>query len=109
MLDRAVVFVPADLSSPEDFAAAATPCLERIQACRYDFVGIVRSWEDAMRMTRDGRADVVVVASRAQLAHDRRPRVEAATEPVRTARPTSAHVVPVEVQRQHNRRPRRIR
>ena len=106
--DHAVVFVPATVTSPEAFAATAAPCLERVEACGYVFAGIVRSWEDALRMTRTGRADVVVVASLAQLPHDRRPRVEAVTDPVR-AEPARAHVVPPEVTApQRHRRPRRV-
>ncbi|MDG4762364.1 hypothetical protein [Micromonospora sp. WMMD710] len=109
MPDHAVVFVPASLATPEAFSAAATPCIERVEACGYVFGGVVRTWDDALRMMRSGRADVVVVASRALLPHDRRPRVEAATDPVRAAESASRHVVPPEVMRQQLRRPRRIR
>lgn len=108
MPDHAVVFVPASLATPEEFSAAATPCIERVEACGYVFGGVVRTWEDALRMTRDGRADVVVVASLSLLPHDRRPRVEAATDPVRQGE-SNRHVVPPEVLRQQLRRPRRIR
>jgi len=106
--DHAIVFVPADVTDPATFAATAAPCLERVEACGYVFVGVVRTWEDALTMTRDGRADVVVVASLSQLPHDRRPRVEAATDPVRTD-PARSHVVPPEVMRQQARRPRKVR
>lgn len=109
MPDHAVVYVPASLATPEAFSAAATPCIERVEACGYVFGGVVRTWEDALRMTGDGRADVVVVASLALLPHDRRPRVEAATDPVRLGDSSGRHVVPPEVMRQQLRRPRRIR
>ncbi|MGC4855045.1 hypothetical protein ACLQ24_17055 [Micromonospora sp. DT4] len=108
MPDHAVVFVPAYLATPEAFSAAATPCIERVEACGYVFGRVVRTWDDALRMTRDGRADVVVVASLSLLPHDRRPRVESATDPVRPSESSSRHVVPPEVMRQKSRRPRRV-
>lgn len=108
MPDHAVVFVPASLATPEEFSAAATPCIERVEACGYVFTGVVRTWDDALRMTRDGRADVVVVATLSMLPRDRRPRVEAATDPVRLDEPARPHVVPPEVARRQMRRPRRI-
>ncbi|MEU4589980.1 hypothetical protein [Micromonospora aurantiaca (nom. illeg.)] len=107
--EHAVVFVPASITDPADFAAVAAPCLERVDACGYAFIGIVRSWDDALEMTRTGRAEVVVVASLQHLPPTRTPRVEAAGDPVRAAG-TVRHVVPPEVAApQRHRRPRRVR
>lgn len=104
--DHAVVFVPAAVTDPAEFAAVAAPCLERVEACGYVFVGIVRTWPDAWALMEEGRAQVMVVASRGQLPRDQRPRIEAVTEPVRERQ----HVVPPEVTApQRVRRPRRIR
>lgn len=106
--DQAVVFVPAAITDPAAFAQIAAPCLERVEACGYVFAGIVRTWEDAQAMMLDGRAHVLVVASMAHLPRDRRPRIEAVTDPVHpAARP--GHVVPAEVTAQRHRRPRRVR
>lgn len=105
--EHAVVFVPAAVTDPAEFAALAAPCLERVEVCGYVFAGIVRTWPDAWELLREGRAQVVVVASRGQLPADQRPRIEAVTEPVR--RPGSEHVVPAEVTRVQARRPRRVR
>ena len=106
--DHAVVFVPAKVTDPVDFAAVAAPCLERVEACGYVFVGIVRKWDDAQRMIDDGRAHVVIVADTTQIPRDRRPRVETANDPVRVA--TSERcVVPAEVTAPRARRTRRVR
>lgn len=105
--DHAVVHVPADITDPAEFAAIAAPCLERVEACGYVFVGVVRSWDDARAMIDAGRAHVVIVASMGQLPRDRRPRVETVNDPiVPRAEPC---VVPAEVTSQRKRRPRRIR
>lgn len=107
--DPAVVFVPATVTDPAEFAAIAAPCMERVEACGYVFAGIVRTWPDAWALMKEGRAHVVVVASRGQLPTDQRPRIEAVTEPVRTTA-AEQHVVPPEVTApQRVRRPRRIR
>lgn len=106
--DHAVVFVPAHLSDPAEFAAAAAPCLERVEACGYTFAGIVRTWEDARTMIDGGRAHVVIVASMDQLPRDRRPRVEAVGDPV-LVEPKAECVAPAELTGQRRRRPRRIR
>ena len=110
LVDHAVVFVPAAASDPEEFASIAAPCLERVEACGYAFAGIVRSWPDARQMLESGRAHVVVVASRSHLPRDRRPRIEAVTDPVLAAEPrTDRCVAPAEVSAPRVRRPRRIR
>lgn len=106
--DHAVVFVPAAVTDPAEFAAIAAPCLERVEACGYIFAGIVRTWPDTWALMRDGRAQVVIVASRGHLPHDQRPRIEAVTDPVRTAA-VERHVVPPEVTAPRVRRPRRVR
>lgn len=106
--DHAVVFVPATTTDPAEFAAIAAPCMERVEVCGYVFAGIVRTWPDAWALMKEGRAHVVVVASRGQLPPDQRPRIEAVSEPVRTIA-AERHVVPPEVTRQQARRPRRIR
>jgi len=107
--DHAVVFVPAHVTDPAEFAAVAAPCLERVEACGYVFAGIVRTWPDTWALMMEGRAQVVIVASRGQLPADQRPRIEAVTEPVRTTVPQQQHVVPAEVTAPRVRRPRRIR
>lgn len=104
--DHAVVYVPADITDPAEFAAAAAPCMERVEACGYVFSGIVRTWPDCWDLMREDRAQVVVVASRGQLPPDQRPRIEAVTEPVRTEQ---RHVVPADVTAPRVRRPRRVR
>lgn len=81
--DLAVVFIPGDVTDPAEFAQLAAPCLERVEACGYDLVGVVRTWDDAQAMMLDGRAHVLVVASTAYLPRDRRPRIESVTDPVR--------------------------
>lgn len=106
--DHAVVYVPAAVTDPAEFAAVAAPCLERVEACGYVFAGIVRTWPDAWALMVEGRAQVVVVASRGQLPADQRPRIEAVTEPVRTT-VADRHVVPPEVTASRVRRPRRVR
>ncbi|PWU56283.1 hypothetical protein DLJ47_06690 [Micromonospora sp. S4605] len=107
--DQAVVFVPAAISGPADFAAVAAPCLERVEACGYELVGVVRSWENAQAMLADGRAHVLIVAAMSHLPADRRPRIETVSDPVRPAPARAEHVVPAEVTApQRVRRPRRI-
>lgn len=107
--DHAVVFVPAAITDPAEFAAIAAPCLERIEACGYVFAGIVRSWPDARELLEQGRAHVVIVADRRHLPPGRRPRVESIADPVRTEPPESRCVVPPEVTApQRHRRPRRV-
>lgn len=107
--DHAVVFVPAHLTDPAEFAAVAAPCLERVEACGYVFVGIVRSWDDAHQMIDRGRAHVVIVASMDHLPRDRRPRVETIGDPVPFDPRPDQCVVPAETTGQRRRRPRRIR
>ncbi|SCL43128.1 hypothetical protein GA0074692_6775 [Micromonospora pallida] len=106
--DHAVVFVPARIADPAEFAAAAAPSLERVEACGYVFAGIVRTWDDAQHMINGGRAHVVIVADMGHLPRDRRPRIEAATDPV-PFEPRPEQCVPSEVASQRRRRPRRIR
>lgn len=105
--DHAVVFVPAAVTDPAEFAAIAAPCLERVEACGYVFVGIVRTWPDAWALMEEGRAQVMVVASRGQLPADQRPRIETVADPVRPTAPQ--HVVPPEVTAPRARRARRVR
>lgn len=108
--DHAVVFVPATVTDPADFAALAAPSLERVEACGYVFAGIVRTWPDAMALIDSGRAHVVVTASMQLLPSDRRPRVETANDPVRVDVDQAQHVVPPEVTApQRHRRARRVR
>ncbi|AYF29327.1 hypothetical protein CSH63_18015 [Micromonospora tulbaghiae] len=103
--DHAVVYVPATITDPVDFAATAAPCLERIEACGYAFDGIVRRWTDAQHLMDEGQAQVVIVRDRGHMPHDRRPRIEAADDPVRrtttSPRPPAPGAAPT-------RRPRRI-
>lgn len=102
--EHAVVYVPAEIADPAEFAAIAAPCLERVEVCGYVFAGIVRTWPDVWAMFTEGRAQVLVVASRGQLPHDQRPRIEQVTDPVRESR----CVVPAEVTAPRVRRPRRV-
>lgn len=106
--DHALIYVPAEVTHPEDFARLAAPCLERVEACGYTFAGVVRVWDDAMELTRSGLATVVVVPSLAYLPHDRRPRVEAAGDPVRADANRGHHTGP-DVRTTRNRRPRVLR
>lgn len=107
--DHAAVFVPAHLSDPAEFAAAAAPCLERVEACGYVFAGVVRTWDDAQDLIDGGRAHVVIVATMGHLPRDRRPRIEVATDPVPFGEPSPEQcVVPLDAS-QRRRRPRRIR
>ncbi|PZG07928.1 hypothetical protein C1I95_30475 [Micromonospora craterilacus] len=80
-----------------------------MEVCGYAFVGVVRTWEDALRLIRDGRAHVVVVASRSHLPHDRRPRIEAVADAVRADGPGSHCVAPPEASAPRSRRARRVR
>jgi hypothetical protein len=107
--EHAVVYVPAHISDPAEFAACAAPCLERAEACGYVFAGIVRTWDDAQQMIDGGRAHVVIVADLGQLPRDRRPRIETATDPVPFEPRPEQCVAPSEVASQRRRRPRRIR
>jgi hypothetical protein len=105
--EHAVIYVPADITDPAEFAAIAAPCLERVEACHYAFAGIVRTWPDCWNLMRDGRAQVVIVASRTQLPHDQRPRIETVTDPVRSE-PAPRCVAPSDVTAPRVRRPRRV-
>jgi hypothetical protein len=106
--EHAVVFVPTHFTDPAEFAACAAPCLERVEACGYVFVGIVRTWDDALQMVYGGRADVVIVADLGQLPRNRRPRIEAAGDPVPFEPRLDQCAAPSEVASQRRRRPRRI-
>lgn len=108
---RAVIYVSADVTDPERFAALAAPCLERVEACGYDLVGVVRHWPDAWDMFRDGRADVVVVAEMSHLPADRLPRVEDVTWPVPPQPSQQQDAAPPDAvpPGQRRRRPRRLR
>ncbi|TNH23310.1 hypothetical protein FHG89_27350 [Micromonospora orduensis] len=107
--DQAVVFVPAEIINPAEFALIAAPCLERVEACGYVFAGIVRTWDAAQAMMLDGRAHVLIVASMSHLPRDRRPRIEAVTDPVAVTPALPDHVVPAAVTAQNRRRPRIVR
>lgn len=105
--ERALVYVPADVHDPHDFASIAAPCLERIEACGYICQGIVRDWPIAHEMMASGQTDVVVVQTRRHLPRDRRPRVEPADDPITTPPPPRYCVTPVGPGG-HRRRPRRL-
>lgn len=79
----AIIYIPADLPT-HDVAAAAATCCERVTAAGYHLVGIVRDWDTADAMMRDGRAAITIAADRAHLPADRTPRVELAHDPIRT-------------------------
>lgn len=104
--DHAIVFIPASVTDPAEFATLAAPSLERIEACGYVFAGIVRTWPDVMAMIDAGRAHVVVAASMGILPRERRPRVETVNDPVRVV---PQHVVPAEATAPRVRRARRVR
>lgn len=73
----AVIFAP-DGCHACDLESAI---LEGIAWCRrrgYRFVGVVRTWDDAIKVTRRGAASVIVVMSLDCLPVDRVPRVEVA-------------------------------
>lgn len=106
--DSAVVYVPAALTDPDAFAAAAAPCLERVEACGYRFAGLVRKWPDVQQMLDGGQLHVLVVQSMGHLPRDRRPRVETVGDPVVPVAAEQCVVPPAVTATQRQRRPRRV-
>ena len=109
MPDSAVVYVPATLTDPAAFAVYAAPCLERVEACGYEFGGIVRTWDDALGMLNAGQAHVLIVATRGDLPPDRHPRIEAVTDPVVRVERHLVLLPDTEAIGRRRRRPRRVR
>lgn len=107
--DRAIIYVPADVTNPTEFAAIAAPCLERIEACGYELLGIVRYWSIVVETLASGRADVAIVLHRGQLPRDRTPRVEAVDDPITTVTTHASCVVKPGAGMLRHRRPRRVR
>jgi hypothetical protein len=69
---NAVIFV-----QPDKFHANAARCLDYCATMRYEVVGLVHGdWEAALRMVREGLAEVIVVSSIADLDPARQPRIE---------------------------------
>jgi hypothetical protein len=69
---NAVIFV-----QPEKRDANAARCLDYCAAMRYEVAGLVcGDWQAALQMLKDGLAEVIVVASMAQLDPEREPRIE---------------------------------
>ena len=72
---NAVIYV-----RPENYSASAARCLDYCAARQYDVVGLIPGdWEAAMRMLREGVAQVVVVSSAEQV--EPQPGVEIAPKP----------------------------
>lgn len=109
---RAIVYIPAELSSPDRFAEAAAPCLERVEACGYQFDGIVRSWADVERMIDAHQLHVLIVENMSHLPVNREPRIETAFDPVQPPcpdEPPAPLEQPPAAARGWRRRPRRLR
>lgn len=70
-MTRAIICTPT-----ADYEQSAARCLEYLQACGYEFKGIVRDWATAQRMMGNGECTVAIVASPSELAPDRKPRIE---------------------------------
>lgn len=105
--EHAVIYIPADVTDPARFAELAAPCLERVEACGYVFSGIVRHWDDAKVLIAGERAHVIIVADTATLPRNRRPRIEAARDPIHPR--GHCVVLPEATQGSRSRRPRRVR
>lgn len=71
-MTKAIVFVNADRLLPN-----ASICVQYCLAMGYAVVGVVRgSWDEVIGLTRERKAEVVVVAEDDDLPPDRKPRVE---------------------------------
>lgn len=74
---RAVIFVRDD----EERSRWEAACLEYCDRCGYEVVSlVVGDWSAVHQMFAANEADIVVVASKDQLAPDRTPRIESVTE-----------------------------
>lgn len=87
---RAVIWIADD----EEWARYTARCLDYCTRLGYEVAAVVEQraggrWEDVYTMVvTDGRAEVVVVASRDQLPRDRVPRIEAVADERRHLVPT---------------------
>lgn len=75
-MTHAIVFVLTQHLLPD-----AARCIEYCRSRGYDMVGVVRDdWTEAIRLTREGKASVIVAADARHLDPKRRPRIEIVAE-----------------------------
>jgi hypothetical protein len=70
-LTRAIIFISGQLDP-----SAADRCMDHVKERGWEFGGLERDWDEAVRLAKAGEVDVILVDTEAGLDPNRKPRVE---------------------------------